>query len=245
MIEHTEQAIAECLRSLERQPASKSAASPAVALQKEGASRITQRDLMSPRAAKTPFDRPGWLFELKYDGFRVLAVRRGSGARLLSQSGVNLAPAFPEIVECLLKLPEVVLDGELVVLDSQGKAQFDKVQRRSLARTPSSVKKAMRTAQADLLALDILELRGRDLRVLPLLVRKRVLQQALEGFQRIRPIQYVHERGKRLFAAARELDIGGIVAKRADSPYAAGESGDWLTIRRAAGGGSAGKRPRP
>jgi ATP-dependent DNA ligase len=241
MIADTEQAIVECLQSLERQSRPQPASKSAIAL-KRIASNVTPRDLMFPQAARRAFDRPGWIFEMKYDGLRVLAVRESGRARLLSRSGVNLGPAFPEVVESVLKLPETVLDGELVVLDSQGKAQFEKVHARSLAHTPSSVKRAMSVGLADLLAFDVLKLRGKDLRAIPLLTRKRVLQQMLEGFQRVRPMQYVHEHGKRLFAAARDLDIAGIVAKRADAPYSAGRSRDWLTIRRPVGARSAKKR---
>lgn len=56
--------------------------------------------------AARPFNRPGWIFELKYDGFRVLAIRHTDGARLLSRRGNDLALCFPEIVECLIALPE-------------------------------------------------------------------------------------------------------------------------------------------
>lgn len=171
---------------------------------------------------------------MKYEGVRVLAVRESAGARLLSRGGKDLASGFPEIRECLLRLPEVALDGELVVLDSEGQADYDEVYRRSLARTPSPVKRAMQRFLADFLAFDILKLRGNDLRELPLLTRKRVLQHTLEGFERIRPMQYVHERGKPLFAAARELGMPGIVAKRGDSPYASGKTRDWLVIARRA-----------
>ena len=233
-IEDTEQAIVECLASLERQPSSQPASKSALAL-KRIASHIAPRDLMLPRAARIPFDRPGWIFEMKYDGLRVLALRDSARVRLLSRSGVDLAAAFPEVVESLRKLPEIILDGELVVLDSQGKAEFAKVQARTLASTPSSVKRAMSVGLADLLAFDVLKLRGKDLRAIPLLARKRVLQQALDGLQRVRPMQYVHERGRRLFAAAADLHIDGIVAKRADSLYAAGKSRDWLVVRRSAG----------
>ena len=230
LMRDTEQRIAKSLDSLELAAAPKAGSKPA----NKRASHIGPRDLMLPQVARAPFDRPGWIFEMRYEGVRVLAIRESAGARLLSRSGTNLASAFPEVGECLLRLPEVVLDGELVVLDSQGKAKFDEVYRRSLARNPSSVKRAMDRSLADFLAFDILKLRGKDLRALPLLTRKRLLQQTLEGFERIRPMQYVHERGKPLFAAAQELDMTGIVAKRADSPYAAGKTRDWIVIRRTA-----------
>jgi bifunctional non-homologous end joining protein LigD len=81
---------------------------------------VSHLDLMLATSAAKPFDRPGWVFELKYDGFRVLAIRQGDEARLLSRRGNDLSVCFPEIVECLRDLPDSVLDGELVVLDDQG-----------------------------------------------------------------------------------------------------------------------------
>lgn len=72
--------------------------------------------MLATKAAK-PFDRPGWIFELKLDGFRALVIREGATAKLLSRRGNDLAPCFPEITACLMDLPDMVADGELVVLD--------------------------------------------------------------------------------------------------------------------------------
>jgi bifunctional non-homologous end joining protein LigD len=68
--------------------------------------------------------------ELKYDGFRVLAIREGDAARLLSRRGNDLSAAFLEVITSLCFLPEIVLDGELVVLDDQGKPQSERLRRR-------------------------------------------------------------------------------------------------------------------
>lgn len=181
--------------------------------------------------AKKPFDRPGWLFELKYDGFRVLAIRRGGETRLLSRRGNDLLPAFPEIAACLAELPDIVLDGELVVLDEAGRPQFEWVSRRARTRRPFSVSEAAGREPAVLFAFDILALRGKDVRKLPLMRRKEFVQDALRGSQRVRPVQYVGEQGERLYEAACGLKLEGIVAKRADAPYKAGRSKDWLKIR--------------
>ncbi len=186
--------------------------------------------MLAVQTAK-PFDRAGWVFELKYDGFRVLAIRQGEEMRLLSRRGNDLLPCFPEIAACLRELPDIVLDGELVVLDEQGKSQFDKVSRRARTRKPISVEAAMRRDPAVVFAFDVLSLRGKELRNLPLLKRKDIVQNALRGSQRIRPVQYVGEQGQRLYDAACGLQLEGIVAKRAESPYKAGRSKDWLKIR--------------
>ena len=181
--------------------------------------------------ASKPFDRAGWIFELKYDGFRVLAIRNGDEMRLLSRRGNDLLPCFPEIAACLRQLPDIVLDGELVVLDEKGKPVFEAVSRRARTRRPISVEAAARRDPAVVFAFDVLSLRGKDVRKLPLLKRKEIVQNALRDSQRIRPVQYVGEQGQRLYDAACGLQLEGVVAKRADSPYKAGRSKDWLKIR--------------
>jgi bifunctional non-homologous end joining protein LigD len=181
--------------------------------------------------ASKPFDRAGWIFELKYDGFRVLAIRHGEEMYLLSRRGNDLLPCFPEIAACVRELPDIVLDGELVVLDEKGKPIFERVSRRARTRKPISVEASARRDPAVVFAFDILSLRGKDLRKLPLLKRKEIVQKELRGALRIRPVQYVGEQGQRLYEAACALQLEGIVAKRADSLYKAGRSRDWLKIR--------------
>jgi bifunctional non-homologous end joining protein LigD len=191
--------------------------------------------------ARKPFDRPGWIFEIKYDGFRVLAMRDETGVRLLSRRGNDLTPAFPEIVACLLEWsgpaasPDVVLDGELVVLDDTGKPDFERLRRRALLKKRPSIEYAAKADPAALFAFDVLVVGGKDVRKLPLLKRKDALQSVLAGSQRIRPVQHVGEGGTRLYEAACGLGLEGIVAKRADAPYKAGRSNDWVKIRTPAG----------
>ncbi|HKV53080.1 MAG TPA: hypothetical protein VJN94_00425, partial [Candidatus Binataceae bacterium] len=95
----------------------------------------------------------------------------------------------------------------------------------------ASVEAAARRDPAVVFAFDALSLGGKDLRNLPLLKRKQMVENTLRGTQRIRPVQYVGEQGQRLYDAACGLQLEGIVAKRADSPYKAGRSKDWLKIR--------------
>ena len=105
---------------------------------------------MLAMSASRPFDRPGWIFELKYDGFRVLTIRESDAARLLSRRGNDLADCFPEIVACLRELPHMVLDGELVVLDKQGKPDFERLRRRALITKSVNVQHAARAEQLEL-----------------------------------------------------------------------------------------------
>ncbi len=125
----------------------------------------------------------------------------------------------------------MVLDGELVVLNEKGKPVFEKVSRRVRTRKPMSVEAAMARDPAVVFAFDVLNVQGKDVRKLPLFKRKEILQRELQGAHRIRPVQYVGEQGQRLYDAACGLQLEGIVAKRADSPYKAGRSKDWVKIR--------------
>lgn len=96
-------------------------------------------DLMLAAKAAKPFDRPGWIFQLKYDGFPVLAVRDGPSARLLTRRGNDIAPSFPDVMVGLSALPDMVADRELVVLDEIGRPQFDRLQRRARMKRPNSI----------------------------------------------------------------------------------------------------------
>lgn len=86
---------------------------------------ITYRDLAMLAPASPAFNRPEWIFELKHDGFRVLAGRTAKDPFLSSRRGTDLLPCYPEIRACLVELPQMVLDGELVVLDRHGRPDFE------------------------------------------------------------------------------------------------------------------------
>jgi len=169
---------------------------------------LVHQDLAIPNLRSRPFSAPGWIFELKYDGFRVLAAREGEAVRLLSRRGNDMIACFPEIATSLLELPDLVIDGELVLLDVKGRPQFERLRRR-LALKRFSIDHAARTEPAALFAFDLLELRGKDLRRLPLLERKAQLERLLRKSTRIRYLTHVGEDGERLYAAARNAGTRG------------------------------------
>jgi hypothetical protein len=114
-----------------------------------------------------------------------------------------------------------------------------------LLKKSTSVQHAARVEPAAVFAFDVLSVRGKDVRKLPLLKRKDIVQDALQSSQRVRAVQYVGEQGQRLYDAACGLELEGIVAKRADSPYKAGRSKDWgedpYAARAARPGGALGE----
>lgn len=190
-------------------------------------------DLMKPQPADRPFSRAGWLFELKYDGYRMVA-RGGAGeARLYLRSGREATPIFPDVAAAVAALPwpEVVVDGEVAVLDAEGRPSFKRLQQRAQLTRAADAARAAKAAPARLFAFDFLAACGYDLRPLPLATRKELLRELLDGSTGIRLLDHVETRGEDLFAAVEAMGLEGIVAKRADSPYRSGYSPDWLKVR--------------
>ena len=189
-----------------------------------------------------PFDDPNWVFEDKFDGFRMVAeIRRGKVA-LYSRNGKIISRSYIEVANALEGIKgDAVIDGELVALGKDGVSHFQLLQN------------ALRH-EAKLLycAFDLMFENEDDLRKLPLLERKERLKAILP---RDKLIAFSHHRkatGKRFFAGAEQKGLEGIMAKRADSPYASGgRTSDWIKIKPAKrqevviAGFTAPKRTRP
>jgi bifunctional non-homologous end joining protein LigD len=182
-----------------------------------------------------PFSRQSWIFELKYDGFRAMASKRAGKVALTSRRGTNLLPNYPEIRKALEQLPDLAIDAELVVLDAEGRPDFDQLSRRLRVKRPIEIAAASAKYPAALLAFDLLELAGKDLRELPLLKRKAALRRVLRGNKRIRPVTYVRGAGEALFREVEKLGLEGMVAKPADGPYLRGTACGWLKVKTDAG----------
>jgi bifunctional non-homologous end joining protein LigD len=196
---------------------------------------ITHHDLALPTSGK-PFSHPDWVFELKYDGFRVLALKDAGDVRLLSRQGSDMAAAFPELVEEIAALPgDVAIDGELTVIDENAVPHLERLRYRATLRKPHAVKLAAATEPAVIFAIDLLHAHDKDHRGLPLVVRKAALQILLHRSRRICCAAHVEEDGAGMYAQAAQLGVEGIVAKRAESTYTAGLSKDWVKITTSAG----------
>ena len=178
---------------------------------------------MKATLVDAPFDRPGWLFEIKWDGYRAIAEKRKDTVRLYSRHDKTLTGQFKPVVDSLEKLPfDVLLDGEVVVLDKSGRSDFQLLQN------------YLRTGRGSLVyyVFDILHLAGHDLTGLPLASRKSILRQVLPALPHLRLSDHVETEGTGLFEAARENGAEGIVAKDAASPYRPGRRGrEWLKIK--------------
>jgi ATP-dependent DNA ligase len=113
--------------------------------------------------------------------------------------------SFPEVNWELAKLPPLILDGELVVLDNRGHPQFDRLARRFRVKRAITVEHAANTEPACLFAFDLLSIGERDIRKLPLERRKSMLKDALKGYKRIRNLDHIGEAGERPFEHAERL----------------------------------------
>ena len=189
--------------------------------------------LMLAETAPKAFTDPAWLFELKYDGFRVLAAREGGEARLVYRRGADATAVYPEVARALLGLPfaDVVLDGEVVVLDEQGRPSFQRLQKRAQQRRTADVQRGALETPATHYAFDLLGFEGYDLRPLPLEERKRLLQGLLPRAGPLRYVDHVEAEGESFYDEVSRLRLEGLVAKRRDSAYRAGRSAQWLKLR--------------
>jgi len=180
-----------------------------------------------------PFSDPAWLYEIKYDGVRVLATRDGARVALYGRAGQDFTGRYPEVVTALRALPvtKFVLDGEVVALDEAGRPSFQRLQNRMHLTRPADVERARSMVPVSAVFFDALALEGRDLRRLPLLERKAALSLTVPARGVIRYGDHVRERGEAFYEAAAEQRVEGILAKRADSPYTGGRTRAWLKIK--------------
>lgn len=189
--------------------------------------------LMLATARREPFSRPDWVFELKLDGYRMLAVKSPDGAALISRNGRDLTRAFPDLARAIGALPyeRLILDGEAVVHDDSGMPSFQSLQKRARLSREIDAVRAARRQPATFYAFDLLAASGHDLRPLPLLERKRVLLDVLPPVGPIRYVEHFAERGEDLYRRVREMGLEGIVGKAAESRYTGGRSRQWIKVR--------------
>jgi bifunctional non-homologous end joining protein LigD len=154
-----------------------------------------------------------------------------------SPPGNDFADRFPEIATALLELPPIVIDCELVMQNPDGRSDFERLAKRSRLKRAMSIEHAARTTPACLYAFDLLDLKGKDVRSRALTARKALLSSLTADVQRIRYCDHIDEQGVTLFRLANELELEGVVAKRADAPYPNGgrRSTDWIKIKTAHG----------
>lgn len=174
-----------------------------------------------PSPSRRPPKGPEWVHEIKHDGYRMMARRNGEKVWLFTRRGSNWTGRYPRIMAAMeqIKATSALIDGEAVWCDKDGIASFDKLHSRS------------RDAEVILIAFDLLELDGQDLRELPLAERKAKLQKLIARSQALRYSEHLAGDGQQIYEHACKLGLEGIVSKRLDFPYMSGRSKSWLKTR--------------
>lgn len=189
--------------------------------------------LMLCHVAEQPFSDPNWLYELKYDGYRLIAERNGPHTYLRYRSGRDATRLFPEIARTVAALPYdgFLLDGEVAVFGDDGRPIFNRLQQRTQLSRDADIWRAAIQHPVRFMVFDLLSFSGYDLRDLPLMVRKHLLQQILPSLGALGFTDHILERGEAFYAAVLEQGLEGAVAKRADSAYVGKRSDMWLKMR--------------
>jgi DNA ligase D-like protein (predicted ligase) len=167
-----------------------------------------------------------WIYEIKFDGWRALALKGGNQVRLFSRNSKDLGAKFPEITASIAELNahDAIIDGEIVALDEKGRSSFQLLQAHDMGQERPPIL---------FYAFDLLQLNGKDMKKLPLEKRKATLQQLLEKPPSV--IRYSASLGnnaKVLVERARQLGLEGLVGKREQSLYEVGaRSGAWIKLK--------------
>lgn len=171
-----------------------------------------------PVLGDAPPPGPGWLHEVKFDGWRLQLHKHGDDVRLYSRNGRDLTHRFGGFRDHVVYLPDCIIDAELVACDTDGKPDFQGLMRKD--------------ANLCIWCFDLLELDGEDLRARPLLERKDKLREVLITIDDDR-IRYSEEFPDpvKLLAVVEKMGLEGVVSKRATAPYRSGPQKDWIKVK--------------
>jgi len=170
-----------------------------------------------------PFDKPGWVYEEKYDGYRILAYKEGRRVTLLSRNGNDRTGTFPAVAQAVAKLRAgtLLLDGEVVIFDSKWVSRFQLLQNSG--------------SEPAYAVFDCLYRDGRDLRHEPLSARRAALEGVLGKTSGTRDRVFASvllaSNGLKAFEAAKKKGYEGLVAKDISAPYVSGRSTKWLKVK--------------
>ncbi|MFY9719184.1 MAG: non-homologous end-joining DNA ligase [Candidatus Cybelea sp.] len=210
-------------KTWQSKPAARHAAvRPRTGVKRDPLPRI--KSVMLATLVAQPFDDPEWLFEIKWDGYRALCTVEDGKLSLVSRNGLDMLERFPglsELAGAFASIP-VMVDGEIVSLDSHGRSAFQRLQ--------ESQKKP---AGLTFAAFDLLYADGADLRAKPLEERKALLERLIRDDSLVLYSKHVVTRGKELFEVARERRLEGIIGKRRTSTYQERRSRDWVKVKTA------------
>ena len=191
-------------------------------------------ETISPMLAtlvEKPLSGPEWLFEVKWDGYRAVAFIKPDGFRFASRRNEDLIGRFPqaEAIPGLIEAKTAILDGEIVVLDQNGKPSFQLLQ--NVAHIFPSKRPDEHKGTLVYYVFDLLYLDGQDLRQMALIERKKLLQSIIRPNDFMKYSDHVIEKGEAFFDKARASGLEGMIAKRIDSPYLDKRTNYWMKIK--------------
>jgi bifunctional non-homologous end joining protein LigD len=168
---------------------------------------------------RKPFHQPGWVYEEKYDGYRILAYKEGDGVTLVSRNGNDRTATYASVARAIQQLAvrTVLLDGEVVAFDRKGISRFQLLQEGSRA-----------TSYA---VFDCLYKAGRDLRNEPLTARRAAAESVIDNMKALMISRRLPDNGVDAYKIAKKKGYEGIVAKDLSSPYIEGRSTKWLKVK--------------
>ena len=213
-------------------------ASDAAAISAEslpGARKASAPKTLGPMLASLATKPPAgshWLYEVKWDGVRALCHIKGGELEIYSRRGLRCEKQYPELADLAahVNAKEAWLDGEICVLDEQGRSRFELIQPR-ISANQNAVKSLMESHPATLFLFDLLYLDGYDLRDAALEDRKRLLTAIVKANDHVRISEAFEIEGERMFEAARKMGLEGVVAKDRNSKYAETRGAAWQKLK--------------
>jgi len=191
---------------------------------------------IKPMLCKTgkAFNDKGWIFELKIDGTRALFFFKNGKLKIQNRRLKDITYRYPEFSDLpkFIKAKEAILDGEIVILNEEGKPDFYKLATREQTSGKLKIKFLSKTIPATYFAFDIIYKDGKDLRNVPLIERKKILKSVIKKNKYLLFLDYIKEKGKEFFKAVKKNKLEGIVGKRINSIYEPGRrSENWIKIK--------------
>jgi bifunctional non-homologous end joining protein LigD len=188
---------------------------------------------MLASSAEKPPRGEKWVYEIKWDGVRVLIFIADGRMRMYSRNGNSYDRQFPEltVLPGSLRAATAILDGEIAVLDEKGRSSFELIQPRIHQSDPNAAAHLARSTPVKLYLFDLLYCDGYDLRGVPLGERKKLLKTILVPSERVQYSEHFTADPDHLIEAARETGLEGVIAKRIDSKYDSRRGKDWLKIK--------------
>lgn len=180
---------------------------------------------------KDPFNDPDWIYELKFDGIRCIAYLGGE-TELRNKRNDRLLPKVPELSNIYKNVKErCILDGELIILKN-GVPDFYEMQKRALTTNKFKIQLSSEKYPASYVAYDILYVKDQQLTDLPLIERKKILEEVIIEDPQLAISRYVYEQGIEMFSVAKQQNLEGVIAKKKDSKYYFDKrTKDWIKFK--------------